>query len=247
MSKKKEVKDDFDPNGWLATYADTITLLMTFFVLLYSMSTLDAIKFKSVSSSLSGVLSGKKSSSILEWNSNNGDVPIVGKIVPSKKTDGKRSPKEIVDNLTKVLEDNNLKDKVSIKDDSRGLMLEIKDKILFESGKAELKSNSIEVLNVLAEYIKDIPNDILIEGHTDDIPISNYKYKDNWDLSAARAGAVTRYFTSIKGMDPTRFYAMFLGEYHPVADNNSNDTRAMNRRVNILILNDSSNEKVGDK
>lgn len=247
MSKKKEVKDDFDPNGWLATYADTITLLMTFFVLLYSMSTLDAVKFKSVSSSLSGVLSGKKSSSILEWNMNNGDVPVVGKIVPSKKTNSKRSPREIVDNLTKILEDNNLKDKVAIKDDSRGLMLEIKDKILFESGKADLKSNSIEVLNVLAEYIKEIPNDILIEGHTDNIPISNYKYKDNWDLSAARASSVTRYFTSIKGMDSTRFYAMFLGEYHPVADNNNNENRAMNRRVNILILNDSSNEKVGDK
>lgn len=247
MSKKKEVQDDFDPNGWLATYADTITLLMTFFVLLYSMSTLDSVKFKELSTSLSGVLNGKKSAAILEWNMDNGDVPVVGKIVPSKKTQNKRSPKEIMDNLNQILEDNNLKDKVSIKDDSRGLMLEIKDKILFESGKADLKSNSIEVLNVLADYIKDIPNDILIEGHTDNIPISNYQYKDNWDLSAARASAVTRYFTSIKGMDPSRFYAMFLGEYHPVADNDSSENRAMNRRVNILILNDSNNEKVGDK
>ncbi|WBW95420.1 flagellar motor protein MotB [Oceanirhabdus sp. W0125-5] len=236
MSKKKVKKDDgIDPNAWLATYGDMVTLLLTFFVMLYSMSSIDAMKFKSISSALQTVMKGQGGKSIMEYNMNNGDLPIAGKLVPNSSKESNREQIDMINNMKDLIAENNLDGIIDVKEDSRGFIFELKDKILFESGKSNLKSASLPALDTITDFIKELPNDIIIEGHTDNVPINNSKYKDNWELSAARAYTVNNYFTKIKGLDPTRFYPTFLGDNHPLVNNDTEENRAKNRRVNILI------------
>ncbi|MCM1992657.1 flagellar motor protein MotB [Oceanirhabdus seepicola] len=244
MSKRKAKKDDgIDPNAWLATYGDMVTLLLTFFVMLYSMSSIDSMKFQSISSALQTVMKGQGGKSIMEYNMNNGDLPIAGKLVPNSSKESNREQIEMIDNMKKLISENELEEIIDVKEDSRGYIFELKDKILFESGRANLKQESLPALDTITKFIKDLPNDIIIEGHTDNVPINNSKYKDNWELSAARAYTVTNYFTEIKGLDSTRFYPTFLGDNHPLENNDTQENRSKNRRVNILIKkNDVINE-----
>ncbi|WP_142414813.1 OmpA family protein [Hathewaya massiliensis] len=244
MSRKKAKEDDIDTNSWLGTYSDTITLLLTFFVLLYSYSSVDAQKFQQISSALQGVFNGKNSNQILDFNMNNGEVPVVGSQNESngKNIDASENVKATYEKLQKQVKDEKLDKYLKIKVDSRGYIFEIKDKILFETGKADLKPDSIPVLDFITKYIEKIPNEIIIEGHTDNVPISNYKYKDNIDLSSDRANNVTRFFINNKKVDPKRIRPMGLGEYHPIVPNNSDSNRAKNRRVNVLIVTNTKKE-----
>lgn len=249
MSRKKKKADDgIDPNAWLSTYGDMVTLLLTFFVLLYSMSTIDSIKFKSISSALQSVMSGQQGKTVLEFHMNDGEVPMVGMPIPTTQTPngGEMDEEQMYQNMIALIEENNMEDVIEIKTDSRGYIFELKDKILFESGKAELKKESKPILDVITKYIAGIANEIIIEGHTDNVPIHNMKYADNWDLSASRANTVTRYFTKSKELDPARFKPMGLGEYSPIVNNDTIEHRAMNRRVNILIVT-NSNEEDGEE
>lgn len=244
MSRRKAKEDDIDTNSWLGTYSDTITLLLTFFVLLYSYSSVDAQKFQQISSALQGVFNGKNSNQILDFNMNNGEVPVVGSQNESngKNIDASENVKATYEKLQKQVKDEKLDKYLKIKVDSRGYIFEIKDKILFETGKADLKPDSIPVLDFITKYIEKIPNEIIIEGHTDNVPISNYKYKDNIDLSSDRANNVTRFFINNKKVDPKRIRPMGLGEYHPIVPNNSDSNRAKNRRVNVLIVTNTKKE-----
>lgn len=246
MSRKKIKDDGIDPNAWLATYSDTITLLMTFFVLLYSFSTIDANKFKLISSALQSVFSKQSGKSILQLNANNGELPMVGIPIQTTNIPGGNESDQMKENMEMFIEQNNLEDVVEIKVDSRGYIFELKEKILFESGQAYLKEQSKPVLDAITKFISGVDNEIIIEGHTDNVPIRNSKYKDNWDLSAARANTVARYFINTKGQDPTRFRPMGLGQYHPKVKNDTPEHRAQNRRVNILIVKESGMEE-GDK
>ncbi|MGN0144405.1 MAG: flagellar motor protein MotB, partial [Clostridium sp.] len=145
------------------------------------------------------------------------------------------------DEVKEYLEENQLDTVIDVAQDEKGVSLQIKDSVLFESGKAELIDQSREVLNKISDLISGIPNPIIIEGHTDNIPINTSEYRDNWDLSAARASNVLRYFTGTKGQDPTKFSVSGYGEYKPKVDNSTDDNRAQNRRVNIIIV--SNNEE----
>lgn len=245
MSRRKAKGEDIDTNSWLATYSDTITLLLTFFVLLYSYSSVDAQKFQQISNALQGVFSGKSSDQILNFNPNDGEVPIIGSQNESngKNVDASKNVKATYEKLQKQVESEKLDKYIKIKVDSRGYIFEIKDKILFETGKADLKTDSIPVLNFITKYIEKIPNEIIIEGHTDNVPISNYKYKDNIDLSADRANNVTRFFIKNKKIDPKRIKPMGLGEYHPIVPNNSESNKAKNRRVNVLIVTNTTKKE----
>ena len=108
--------------------------------------------------------------------------------------------------------------------------------MLFDLGKADLKPESIKVLDIISTLIPSISNEIMVQGHTDNIPISSGTYKSNWELSTARAITVLRYFIETKGFDPTRFSATGYGEYKPLVDNSTEENRAINRRVDILIV-----------
>lgn len=228
---KKEVKTD----GWLATYADTVTLLLTFFVLLYSFSTVDAAKFRQISTSFQSMFTGKAASSMLEFNVASGEVPVVGK--PEQTTEAKDPNKEIYEDITEFIQENNLQNEVKVYENYKGINIELKEAIIFDTGKAYLREDSLGVLNKVNEIIGKVSSKIIIEGHTDNVPIKTAQFPSNWHLSSARAMSVLDYFLVTKGQkNPERFSAQAYGEYSPIAPNDSAEHRAMNRRVNIIIV-----------
>ncbi|WP_291635461.1 OmpA family protein, partial [Clostridium sp.] len=172
---------------------------------------------------------------VLDFNIKNGEVPLVGEPVPT--TIPSKDMEDVYEKVQSFINKNKLEATVDIKSDRRGVILQLKANILFQSGKAEIIDKSKPVLNTINALISTLPNNIVIEGHTDNMPISNYEYKNNWQLSSARALNVLEYFVNIKGQtQPKRFTSVACGEYQPIIPNTSEANRALNRRVNILIV-----------
>lgn len=150
---------------------------------------------------------------------------------------GEKSPYSIlVDQIQEIIDKNALTDSVKVREEDSGVVLQLSENVLFDLGKADLKPESIKVLDIISTLIPSISNEIMVQGHTDNIPISSDTYKSNWELSTARAITVLRYFIETKGFDPTRFSATGYGEYKPLVDNSTEENRAINRRVDILIV-----------
>ncbi len=230
---KKDIKTD----GWLATYADTVTLLLTFFVLLYSLSTIDSQKFQQIAVAMQSAFSGKADRSILEFNSSSGDVPIVGKPQITVEDIQENEDLEILEDVLTYIKENDLENDVQIYEDEKGLNIQMKDSVLFDTGKAELRSDSKNVLDKVSDLIGKVDNKIIIEGHTDNVPINTPAMPNNWHLSSARALSVLDYFLdSKKILNPQRFSAQGCGEYRPIAKNDTDEGRAKNRRVNIIVV-----------
>jgi chemotaxis protein MotB len=224
---RRKFDEDEDLGRWLLTYADLITLLLAFFIVMYSMSQLDAKRFGKVTEALQGVLRG--GDSVLKSKEtdntktghgllNIGNLRMIQKYVEDKfKTLGKRDVLE-----TELTE--------------RGLVVHIMDQALFNEGSANLQSKAMDILDLISETISLLPNHIRVEGHTDDKPINTPVYPSNWELSSARATEVVRYFTNNHAIPPHKISALGYGEYRPVMPNNSIENRARNRRVDIVIL-----------
>lgn len=240
MSRRKKTNQDSGGGGeWLTTYADLMTLLLTFFVLLYSFSTVDAIKFKEISWSLAKALGGK--TGVINNGGNVGPVPInqnPGEGIKDNSNIGKNEGEvqQIFDQVNKEIKEKNLDTKIQIKEDLRGVIIELQEKILFDPGRADIKDQSKQTLSKIADIIKKYPNEILVEGHTDNIPINTGYYKTNWELSADRAVKVARFLIESNGLNPTKIQAVGCGEFRPIESNNTPEGRKKNRRVNILIL-----------
>lgn len=239
MAKKKKSSDSGGLKGdeWLGTYSDCVTLLLTFFVLLYSMSSLDASKAKAISEAFT-VMTGQSADSILEYDEYQGSQPVIGgesKIDNDIEANAEDSL-SMYQTVEEFKKENELDDDLEVTQDERGVVLHLTDNVLFESGQATLIPGSSAILDKIYELISTMPNSIVIEGHTDDVPISNSKYSDNWDLSTQRATNVLRYFLSKGNEDPSRFSASGYGEFRPNVENTSDENRSQNRRVNILIV-----------
>ncbi len=229
---------------WMATYADTVTLLLTFFVLLYSMSSVDSEKTKSISNAFTSMMNGESGNSILEYNLYNGEVPLIGGETeePIEGGESLTEQKKLYNNLKKFVSENNLQGVVEIIDDERGVAIQLRDNILFETSSSDLREESKAILDKLLTIISPMDNPILIEGHTDNRAINTSKFPSNWELSADRAVNVVRYFVEVKGQDPKRFSAIGYGEFQPVAPNDSYEDMAKNRRVDILIVTSDEGE-----
>jgi Flagellar motor protein len=236
--QKKGGSEGASGNEWLATFSDTMTLLLTFFILLYSFSSVDANKLKQISAALQSVLTGQAGNAIFDYNMQYGEVPLVGDLseqtqVPIDKGTGESS---MYEKVKEFIDKNKLEKIVQITEDSRGIIIQLRDNILFESGSADIKENSKVVLEKISSLIGSFDNEIFIEGHTDNVPIKNAKFQSNWELSSARALSVLKYFIDNKKLNPYRFSAHGYGEYKPVMPNDTAEHRAANRRVNILIV-----------
>lgn len=230
MPRKKKKGDDINPNAWLDTYADTITLLLTFFILLYSMSSVDSKKLSELSYALQKSLKGDTKVE---------DIVDIDKSMKSSE----QLQDDLVKKLNETIEANSFTDTIKVREEDRGVVLQLDETILFDSGKANLKKSSQKALNTITKIIKDLPNDVLIEGNTDDVPMNNKKFQSNWELSTARAVSVVKYFVSEKKLDPTKFSVKGYGEYKPLVKNDSAKNRAINRRVDILIVKEPEKEK----
>jgi chemotaxis protein MotB len=224
-NRKRPDHDKENLERWLLTYADLITLLLAFFIVMYSMSQIDAKKFGKMADALQGVLKGGDNIFLQGEQKTKGHGLL--------KLGNLRILQSRVEEKFKKLGKEN---KVQTEITERGLVVHIVESALFKEGSAELEPRAREVLDLIFDNIKDIPNHIRVEGHTDDRPINTVKYPSNWELSAARATAVTRYFINVHGFPPDKISALGYGEYRPMRPNNSPENRAQNRRVDVVIL-----------
>jgi chemotaxis protein MotB len=205
--KESEEKENHD--RWLISWADFLTLLFTFFVALYALSTVDKQKAEDLSVSLKTVF----------------------KIIdPPIKKDIEKP--DVIKELEKALSQY---PEITIRENHRGYVITVQDTVLFKSGEYELNESSKEVLNKIVVALKMLPNKISIEGHTDNIPVKGMTLRSNWDLSALRALSVLYYFKD-SGISPDRLSATGYGEYRPISDNETEEGRAKNRRVEIVLL-----------
>jgi chemotaxis protein MotB len=232
--------------GWMTTFSDLMSLLLTFFILLYSMSTVDAQKFRNITYSLQQALTGMGGTSILEGEISNEMIPIDESREIGDEMAGELISNEILIMYEKVstyLQENNLEANVAVKMNTQGVFVNINEAILFDLGSARLKDSGIELLKRLEGLVNDFDNDIVIEGHTDNIPINGNIYPTNWELSTARAVSVVRYLSEVERIDPSRLSARGYGEYSPIAPNDTQENRALNRRVNMFIVFDKEGVK----
>lgn len=236
--KKREEEAKAGAPEWMGTYGDMVTLLLCFFILLFSMSSVDAQKFQAIVQSFSGSLG------ILDAGDSLQNKQVATDGLMNDNTTDQNQQTQSFNNLEKELKEylkqNGLEENVSVMNESVGILLRFQDNVLFDSGKADLKSKSQETLRYVSDLLnKDEFKDkfIRIEGHTDNDPIrQNFKYPTNWELSIARSSNVVRFLVENTGIEPGRISASGYSEYHPVAPNDSLENKSKNRRVDILIL-----------
>jgi chemotaxis protein MotB len=231
----KMIDEDECPKGlpgWLATFGDLMSLLLTFFVLLLSFSTTEEIKFKNAMGSLKSSL-GVFESKPEMTQPIRVTLPLVrGSIRQSQNI------RKSAENLEKTLSEEGLEGDVSLTGTSSGLVIRIQAPVLYDVGGAGLKSEISNVLMDLGAMLRELPNQVVVQGHTDNVPIADPKseFPTNWELSYQRAVNVLRFLITETLVMPTRMAAEGYGEYRPIASNATPEGRATNRRVEILIL-----------
>ncbi|MEC9489998.1 MAG: flagellar motor protein MotB [Halanaerobiales bacterium] len=232
-NNNQEEKESGSP-AWMTTFGDMMTLLLVFFVLLYSFSVMDIDKFQGFISALQnqlGVLDGGKTIS---------KAPnIEAGQLDQNFAEQLENMAEIMRNMQSYIEENGLQDRVEIKAERKGLVISFTGEILYELGRADLREEGREVLAMISDNLKNIPNDIMIEGHTDDLPIRTDEFPSNWELSTARAVNVIKFLIEEQNFMPSRLSAAGYSQYRPVADNSTSKGRNENRRVEIVVLNTS--------
>lgn len=233
MARDKKKNDEGGGGGgspaWMTTYGDMMTLLLCFFVLLVSMSTMEVEKMRQAAASLKGALSA---------------LPFQEKVLPAPpqpvrpsrgiERRGRRS--RAVAELRRVIRQHSLENIINVRENDQGIHITIGDPALFDTGRAEIKPSILPVLNQIVEVVHTGEEYIRVEGHTDTVPINNDEFEDNWELSIARALSVIRYVRNRQpDIDPVRLRPVGCGEFHPVSTNETADGRALNRRVEIYI------------
>jgi len=259
--RRQSVHEEQDNRDrWLVSYADFITLLFAFFVVMYSISSINDGKYRVLSNTLTDAFlteattmdpiqvgelvrsltpaSGEHAareapaaeSAIIEKAQTNTEE--------SQEQDPKNEPrplKAVKEDLASALEGYISKDLVEVTQTDRGIEVEMKSKMLFGSGSARLSSGAVTVLRDVAAILTPIKNLIHVEGHTDTVPISTLAFPSNWELSAARAASVVNLFAKL-GVGAKRMAAIGYGEYRPVVGNHLAEGRQKNRRVSLIIM-----------
>lgn len=218
---------------WIVSYADMVTLLFALFVVLYALSDSNPRKLLLVQQSLDrafsvGVLNGNSGNSAVFENAG-GLTPAIGEI----KTRNMITISQTLGDFTKAA---HLENKVQVRQTADSITISLADNLLFSSGSAELKPGSQEVLAEIAAVLRELPNNVRIEGHTDNVPVNSGDFPTNWELSGARATTVLRFLAEGAGMPVTRLTFGGYADTRPLGDNATAEGRALNRRADIVIL-----------
>lgn len=222
---RKKAKKAGAKNEWLGTFNDMVTLLLTFFVLVLSLSKLDVAKVKEASYSFSGACGFLQSGEIIDVNV---FTPFVKPLIGVTLTD-RMSKMELSDRINEIGGIN----AVVVEE---GVSATLRDVLLFETGLAEIKKKNYPVIKALSSIIQKTDCRIRIEGHTDDVSINNERFPSNWELSIARAVNVAKHFISEGGIDPERLSAAGYADSKPLSPNVSDCNREINRRVEIVLV-----------
>lgn len=220
---------------WMTTFSDMVTLLLVFFVLIVSMSSVQVEKFKQALSYFQGQTGVLKNEAM---------VPNTPTKTPEREVKNAEKYREFIANL----KEKNLADKVQVNLSEQGLHVIITDSLMFRSGEAELINPSRTILRLLSQAITDDVKSIVVEGHTDTQPINTTAFPSNWELSAARAASVIRFLQNQENSrPPDKYVAIGYGEHHPKVSNTSAEGRAKNRRVEILLSWEPWQNKINPK
>jgi len=219
---------------WMVTYSDMVTLVLCFFVLLFSYSSIDEAKFGDAMISLReafGVLlSGR---ALVPQDVTPLTAEELAGLIKLRDMEQINKVQEMIDQR---IQEANLAGTVELIRGQRGLTIRFADRVLFDSGQADLKPAGITALQVVGDAIRGLPNDIRVEGHTDSIPINTRDFPSNWELSTRRATNVVRYLVEGLSLPAQQLSAAGYAEHRPIADNGTLEGRRLNRRVDIVVL-----------
>lgn len=270
MAKRKEEVPAPGAPAWTATFGDLMNLLLCFFVLLFSMSTMDADKFKAVAESFSqtfSIFSGGAtaigdgtliSNGVSQLNELDEYINSMGATADGEEDSEKfeefdkiaeemekaqlEASEQLAEKIAEGISESDLNGAITIDFTSQYVQLTLKGALLFDSGKAEIREDALPIVDKIGVILSRYAEGIIeIEGHTDNIPQNGTKYADNSELSCGRALAVFNYLVDTTALEPSRIKYSGRGEYIPIADNSTEEGRAKNRRVEIRIYNDLSN------
>jgi chemotaxis protein MotB len=257
MERKHKHEEHENDERWLITYADLITLLMVFFVVMWSISRADAAKFASVAQSLSVAFGTPKGSVI--------PMPATGTSRSSKQapkeatkasdsrrggSDGQKTAlQEVAKKIEDMIREKGLQDMISLDGsaDGRKLTIRLRDSVLFDRGGAVLTTEAQDLIVRLGDVLKNIGMRVRVSGHTDDIPIRSGAYDSNWQLSTARSTAVIQHLIERVGFPPQLLSASGNAEYYPIVPNDSAENRAKNRRVEFEITDEGAIDLAGSE
>ncbi len=262
MAKKREEEPPKGSPAWMNTFSDLMNLLLCFFVLLFSMSSVDAQKFELIAASFSqtfsifsagatavgdGMLVSMGVSQLNELDDytnsmgktadgDNDDPDSIDKMTEALDAEKLKESEELAEKIEEAMEEQSLSREVDMEVTSQYVQLSLKGALLFDSGSSELKAEALPVMEKLGLILeRDAGSVIEIEGHTDNVPINSARFANNNELSSARALSVFDYFVETTTLDPAMIKHSGRGEYVPIADNSSPEGRAKNRRVEIKI------------
>ncbi len=250
--KRRPAEDHENLERWLVSYADFITLLFAFFVVMYAISSINEGKYRVLSDSLIQAFREPPGSTRpLELRSRHPELltgtgrPIgqaspgaVSREAPVETERMKRVARNVLEAMAPLVKEG----QVRVTQSPRGITVEINASVLFASGEAVLQPASIEALTAVARVLAQVDNPIQVEGHTDNVPIRSAAFPSNWELSSARAASVVRLLTE-HGVAPARLVAIGYADNRPLDTNATPEGRARNRRVNILILHERKGEE----
>ncbi|MFK5914932.1 MAG: flagellar motor protein MotD [Woeseiaceae bacterium] len=245
MRKKRDIFEEaVNTDRWMVSYADFVTLLFAFFVVMYAISSVNEGKYRVLADTMTEAFKiAPKSPDPIQIGKEN-------KVIDSSKNDNFIKPvkifsqstrsyevemKQIAETVSKALQPLIKEGLITVTQDKLWVEVEMNSKILFSSADSELEEEAYPALKALASTLKALPNSIDVEGHTDNISINNDLFPSNWELSAARAASVARLFSEL-GVDPRRLSSIGYAEFRPKFENKTSKGRLKNRRVNVIIL-----------
>jgi chemotaxis protein MotB len=239
MARKKYREEPDDHDRWLVSYADFITLLLAFFIVMYAVSSVNQGKYRIFSDALGSAFSGERPAPRIRIEKEALPLPELASQKQRARQAALRREREQMTGMARdvlqALAPLVGQGKVRVTQSNRGVSVEINASILFAPGEARLGNEAGAALKAVARVIRDHPNAVQVEGHTDNAPIGSAMFPSNWELSAARASSVVRLFIE-QGIAGTRLAAVGYGSNQPVAPNETAEGRMRNRRVQVMIL-----------
>ncbi|UCZ52307.1 flagellar motor protein MotB [Bacillus shivajii] len=253
MYRRKQGRTEKGAPKWMVTFSDMMTLILVFFILLFSMSVVDANKFRAIADSFQERAMFEFYPSLIPFENPAEDRDI--KDDPFEKeadpfeTHLELEEEEVDQQLDQLLEEvleyleaNQLTEEVSATRDDRGVVLVLQEQTLFETARANIISDAEPFLGKVGTLLETIPNVVKVEGHTDSRPINTAQYPSNWELSGARASSVIRFLVNNHDLEPGRFISVGYGDTRPIAPNTTQENLQQNRRVVVVISDPSYHE-----
>lgn len=236
-SIQRAPENDHNSAGWLTTFNDLVTLLMVFFVLLFTMGSMDSQMMKEFQYALQsglGILGAGSKVSIAVQQSQT-RISQQGQLNQAKNVSAPEGEMVETESIDEAVGEFAAKPGVNVRYSEEGVHISFEDGLFFNFGKADINTSGFAFLDKMAVLIHKIPYAVRVEGHTDNVPIRTNRYPSNWELSIARAVSVVKYFVNVGKVNPQRLSAVGYGESRSLVPNNSPANRAKNRRVEIVL------------